>query len=689
VDDAAIRLPVPELSSNTRSALIIATSQYDDSAFNKLRAPVRDAEDLAEVLGDPAIGGFTVITVVDQSDSQVSMAIAEFLKDRSPDETVLVYLSCHGIQDRAGRLCFATTNTVKDQPRFTSVKSADLLEELDDCRARQQILILDCCFSGAFGGGRKGGQDLKDQFVRPGRGRVVLTASRGYEYSFEGEALNDNGPVGSVFTTGLVQGMRSGHADTDGDGYVAWDEAFAYAERYVQGNGARQTPQQWLSGGEGAKIILARSPAGQLVVPAQLPEDLAGELTSRSADIRIGAVNAIAHWLHDPNPARVVAAEQALLEVVRQDNPTVAKVARARLEESARPGASQVTDSEADDAKRRETRGGSYTDEANGESPNTQRPSASDEAGTDDDTGAGWRRQEPWFTRFLIAVSGASVEILQFFPQDRAKYIAFGSLTAAAAVLSALGIYFVLRTALTEPLVASAIIALLSGLVVLAIDRWLIVTVPRGRNSSRTLLSAIPRLLFALLLSAIIAGPIILQIFRSEINEQVMVTNLVRSADFNRQLETSGIGAQVTKDQAQVNKLVQIASSSSKQNATAVSVAKDELPAARQKLASDQMQEEQQNSTFNRVSDGDTGLPASIAALVSACSANAVLCISSIIIFLVFVFVSMLPLVMQIMLSFGPESAYERAASYDNDIAFQAAATMRRRQIERMLRKST
>jgi hypothetical protein len=49
----------------------------------------------------------------------------------------------------------------------------------------------------------------------------------------------------------------------------------------------------------------------------------------------------------------------------------------------------------------------------------------------------------------------------------------------------------------------------------------------------------------------------------------------------------------------------------------------------------------------------------------------------------------MLPLVMQIMLSFGPESAYERAASYDNDIAFQAAATMRRRQIERMLRKST
>src|ERR1035437_1882664 len=267
MDDSPVMMPSPELPSGMRAALVIATARYDDPGLSQLRSPVRDAEDLAAVLGDSEIGGFTVTTVIDQTAAQIRRAIDEFLADRGPEDVVLVYLSCHGIQDQPGRLYFAATDTVKARPRAAAVKSSDVLEELDDCRARQQILILDCCFSGAFGEHGKGEGDLERQLAGHGRGRVVLTASRGYEYSFEGKPVG-GALAGSVFTTGLVEGLRTGAADSDRDGYIAWDEAFAYADQYVMATGARQTPEQWGFGGEGAKIILAARPAGRGRHPA-------------------------------------------------------------------------------------------------------------------------------------------------------------------------------------------------------------------------------------------------------------------------------------------------------------------------------------------------------------------------------------------------------------------------------------
>ena len=90
-----------------------------------------------------------------------------------------------------------------------------------------------------------------------------------------------------MFTAGLIEGFRTGAADADGDGYVSVDEAYDYAYRYVQASGASQTPQRWLSGGEGA-IVLARSPAGIALTLAGLPEDLAASLDSRYARVRIG-----------------------------------------------------------------------------------------------------------------------------------------------------------------------------------------------------------------------------------------------------------------------------------------------------------------------------------------------------------------------------------------------------------------
>jgi uncharacterized caspase-like protein len=236
----------PDLLEGPRAALVIATTTYEDPDLRQLRSPARDSEDLAEVLSDPHIGAFTVTRVINQDERQVRRAIDAFLSARSVGDLVVVYVSCHGVLDRRGRLYFAAADTFKTQLGTTGIPSAWLLDQLDECRARRQVVILDCCFSGAFAHGSKGDADLdlERRLAGHGRGRAVLTASRAGEYSFEGQALPGGVVAGSVFTAGLVEGLRTGAADAGGDGYVSLDEAYDYAYGYVLSSGASQTPQR-------------------------------------------------------------------------------------------------------------------------------------------------------------------------------------------------------------------------------------------------------------------------------------------------------------------------------------------------------------------------------------------------------------------------------------------------------------
>ena len=226
-----------------------------------LRAPAHDAADIAQALGDAGIGGFTVTTIRDDTAQRIRIVVQEFLSERTVEDVVLIYLSCHGIRDKRGGLYFVATDTQKKLLESTGVESQWLLDRFDDCAARSQILILDCCFSGAFAAGTKGGDesDIDPFFGHRGRGRAILTASRSYEYSFEGRPVGAESLSGSVYTTGLVGGMLTGEADTDHDGYISVLDAHSYACSYVKNSGVDQTPQSWLYGSEG-QVWIARNP---------------------------------------------------------------------------------------------------------------------------------------------------------------------------------------------------------------------------------------------------------------------------------------------------------------------------------------------------------------------------------------------------------------------------------------------
>lgn len=338
MDTAPARLPPPELPTGPRSALVIATTAYGDPSLRQLRAPATDAVELAGVLADPDIGGFEVSSVVDRPANEVRIAIEEFLTGRTPDELVVVYFSCHGVTNARRRLYFAAADTFRSRLASTGIDSVWVHDRLEDCRARRQILILDCCFSGAFARGAKGAEGIGlNQLTEPGRGRAVLTASDATEYSFETPITDQptaGSPApGSIFTAALLAGLRDGSADRDGDGFVTVDEVYEYAYEQVRASGVAQTPQRWLSGGEG-KLLFARNPAGRALNAVALPASLRTALDSPWPSVRLGAVDELRNWLISNDPAQVLTATRELRSVAEEDIPRVAAAASAALAET-------------------------------------------------------------------------------------------------------------------------------------------------------------------------------------------------------------------------------------------------------------------------------------------------------------------------------------------------------------------
>ena len=140
-------------------ALIIGNNKYDDPKLAQLKTPAADSQALAKVLDDKTIGAFDAVTpLINQNETRVRRAISEFLTDKKPDDLVMLYFSGHGILDDRGRLYLALKDTQVNLLKATSLPSSFLTDEMDSCRSKRQILILDCCHSGAFARGVKGEQ---------------------------------------------------------------------------------------------------------------------------------------------------------------------------------------------------------------------------------------------------------------------------------------------------------------------------------------------------------------------------------------------------------------------------------------------------------------------------------------------------------------------------------------------------
>ena len=316
-----------------RLALIIANSEYDDPKLARLVTPSRDAEALAEVLSDPAIGGFEVTLLVDETEPVVRRGIARLYHRRKRGDLLLLYYSGHGIRDEHGDLYLATRNTEMDFVSATALSAAFVRGQIDKSGSQRKVVVLDCCHSGAFAGAKTAlgeGAGTQEAFAGSGYGRVILTASNALEFAWEGDELPGEAERTSVFTHFLVEGIQTGAAGRAESDKISIDELHHYVrEKIIDSGRSRQTPQMWALKVEG-RIIIAKKPRS-VVKPAELPLELRQPIESPFAEVREGAVRALERLLHGSDKGLALAAQEALTRLADDDSRTVSAAAARAL----------------------------------------------------------------------------------------------------------------------------------------------------------------------------------------------------------------------------------------------------------------------------------------------------------------------------------------------------------------------
>jgi branched-chain amino acid transport system substrate-binding protein len=240
-------------------ALLIGVSEYSEG-LRPISSAILDVEAMRRVLEHPDMGAFDQVTVLPNPDKgSMEKAVEDLFANRQKDDLVLLYFSGHGLKDQKARFFLSTRDTGRDQkgnfPLATALAATKLQEYITDSHSQRQIIILDCCFSGALVQGMPIKGEFNIQEELGGKGRAILTSSSPIEYSFESEDKDL-----SIYTKYLVEGIETGAADKDGDQLISVNELHEYASERVKEAAPAMTPKFYLSLEGEDTIYLAKSP---------------------------------------------------------------------------------------------------------------------------------------------------------------------------------------------------------------------------------------------------------------------------------------------------------------------------------------------------------------------------------------------------------------------------------------------
>jgi WD40 repeat protein len=253
-------------------------SDYKDSRLD-LGYAHKDVLDLARVLGkagDPVFARVHIHTFVNAQATRARLRAAKRLLARATvDDTVVLFIAGHGVhaRDRKATYYYLTHEAEVKRLAETAV-SFDVVEDiLEGIAPRRKLFLMDTCASGEIDEvspppplelpGKRGvvaralrglvyeagGQAprrafllQRDRFIYTDvsrrTGAIVLSSSRGGEYSYESQEL-ENG----YFTTELLAALTSNAADKNHDRVVSTSELRAYVTAAVSArSNQRQNP---------------------------------------------------------------------------------------------------------------------------------------------------------------------------------------------------------------------------------------------------------------------------------------------------------------------------------------------------------------------------------------------------------------------------------------------------------------
>jgi hypothetical protein len=125
-------------------------------------------------------------------------------------------------------------------------------------------------------------------------------------------------------------------------------------------------------------------------------------------------------------------------------------------------------------------------------------------------------------TSFLLLASGADLKILEQCPSEKNKYAGIGATIFFTGLFAALAAAYALYTVFDSYWIAAGL-GIVWGLMIFNLDRFIVSSMRKESKPSREWLTALPRIVLAIVISIVIAKPLELKIFAKEIGPELVV----------------------------------------------------------------------------------------------------------------------------------------------------------------------
>ncbi|MBI3691081.1 MAG: Hsp70 family protein, partial [Mycolicibacterium aromaticivorans] len=314
--------PLPD-GSRSR-AVILGTSDYTkDRSLTGLPAVQNNISALAEILMHGkgiALPPPHCRSLLNEHDLTTIVSALQSAAEEAED-LFLVYYAGHGLLDRRGRLYLALPHSKRGQEKFSALNFNDQVKEVvADSRARNRVLIVDCCFSGRA-------IEAMGDTVSLATGQLEIEGT----YTLTSTSANTpaHAPVGDRFTafTGqlieyLTQGVNGGPE------YLTLDDAY----NYLLGSTRRRNfprPERLGTQTSGALalirnvqhslVVVTHGPPGQPTKSADVAADrrdsaprrrvLNTAFARRAVGIDLGTTNSVVAVLEGGDPVVVANSE--------------------------------------------------------------------------------------------------------------------------------------------------------------------------------------------------------------------------------------------------------------------------------------------------------------------------------------------------------------------------------------------
>jgi WD40 repeat protein len=232
--------------------LLVGVNHYQDGRLTPLNFAVSDCQGLADAL-EAATQRFRNKEVIIHSTAAALTVTLEAIRSSlqrianaaKPQDTVLFYFSGHGLVDPATQqpfLCLPETQT--DSLPNTGLGLRELLQQLQQCGANKQLVMLDACHSSSLAvlwGGARGAAETQSSPTREiatvlqecaaqSRGFCALLSCDEKQRSWEFPDLEHG-----VFTYHLIQGLQGEATDVKGiiEAKGLYDYVYDQTQRYV------------------------------------------------------------------------------------------------------------------------------------------------------------------------------------------------------------------------------------------------------------------------------------------------------------------------------------------------------------------------------------------------------------------------------------------------------------------------